>query len=319
MNGTLPARSLMEAMGERLALEWVAGRRGTGRMLRHEPDIMGGSALVGHLNLIHPNQIQVIGHDELAYLNGLRRNSRQDVLEQICGESAVMLIVCDGLETPATLTELAETNGVPLLCSALPGDEIINLLRYYLGDRLAETTTVHGVFMEVMGIGVLLTGDSAVGKSELALELVSRGHRLIADDAPEFARIAPDVLRGSCPPVLQDFLEVRGLGILNIRAMYGDSAIKRSKYLRLIIQLRQTEEVDPTTIDRLNGGRRMRDILDVEIPEITLPVAPGRNLAVLVEAAVRNHLLRMKGYLAGEDLADRQRRLIADDIGGGLP
>jgi HPr kinase/phosphorylase len=155
-----------------------------------------------------------------------------------------------------------------------------------------------------------------VGKSELALELISRGHRLVADDAPEFARIAPDILRGTCPHVLEDFLEVRGLGVLNIRAMYGDSAIKTSKYLRLVIALTHQANVNEADMDRLHGGRNVRLILGLEVPVIALPVAAGRNLAVMVEAAVRNHLLRLKGYYAGDDLAARQRRVMGQAESG---
>ena len=156
-----------------------------------------------------------------------------------------------------------------------------------------------------MGTGVLITGDSSIGKSELALELLTRGHRLIADDATEFSRIAPDTLNGTCPEMLRDFLEVRGLGILNVRAMFGDSAIKQSRNLRLIIVLQDLE--DAVKIDRLHGSRQIRVIQDVEIPEVTLPVGPGRNLAVLLEAAVRNHILISKGYDASEAFIERQK------------
>jgi HPr kinase/phosphorylase len=179
-------------------------------------------------------------------------------------------------------------------------------MQHYLATYFAEIITLHGVFMEVMGTGVLITGESSIGKSELALELLTRGHRLIADDATEFARIAPDTLNGNCPEMLRDFLEVRGLGILNVRAMFGDSAIKQNRNLRLIIVLQDLEEA--TEIDRLHGSRQMRSIQEVDIPEVTLPVAPGRNLAVLLEAAVRNHILIAKGYDASAAFIERQKQ-----------
>jgi HPr kinase/phosphorylase len=166
--------------------------------------------------------------------------------------------------------------------------------------------------MEVLGTGVLITGESSVGKSELALELLSRGHRLIADDAPVFIRVGPDVLDGSSPTLLQDFMEVRGLGVLNIREMYGDNALKSKKHLRLIIQLMRMSKKDREELDRLYGNRIKREILGVEIPEIMIPVAPGRNLAVLVEAAVRNHILRHAGQDATEQFIELQQRAIAD-------
>jgi len=193
-----------------------------------------------------------------------------------------------------------------MLSSELPVQEIVRNLQYYLSNYFAEKITLHGVFMEVMGTGVLITGESSIGKSELALELLTRGHRLIADDAPEFARLAPDTINGTCPEMLRDFIEVRGLGILNVRAMFGASAIKNNRNLRLIIVLQDMDEAQE--MDRLHGSMRNRSIMDVEIPEITLPVGPGRNLSVLVEAAVRNHILLTKGYDASKAFIERQRR-----------
>ena len=157
-----------------------------------------------------------------------------------------------------------------------------------------------------MGTGVLITGESSIGKSELALELLTRGHRLIADDATEFARTSPDTLNGTCPEMLRDFLEVRGLGILNVRAMFGASAIKQSRNLRLIVVLQDIDDAEK--MDRLHGSKQIRTIQNVDIPEITLPVGPGRNLAVLLEVAVRNHILNMKGYDASQAFIDRQKR-----------
>jgi len=211
---------------------------------------------------------------------------------------------------PDDLRAPAEAAGIPIWRSPMPSQEVITQIQYYHGGLYAQRATLHGVFMEVMGIGVLITGDPSIGKSELALELVSRGHRLVADDAPEFTQIAPDVLSGTCPELLRDFLEVRGLGILNIRALFGDSAIKQSKYLRLIIHLQKMSEDDIRGIDRLRGNRRTREALGVEIPEVTLPVAPGRNLAVLVEAAARTHILAMKGYDASQVFIERQQKQI---------
>ena len=220
------------------------------------------------------------------------------------------IIVGESLAVPADLIELAEQSKTALFRSTVPAARLISHLQYHISDLLADRVTLHGVFMEVMSIGVLITGDSCMGKSELALELLTRGHRLIADDAPEFSCIAPDTINGVCPPVLDGFLEVRGLGVLNVRAMFGDSAIKTNKYLRLIIRLEGMREEGGWEVDRLRGTIRMRSVLDVEIPEIVLPVAPGRNLAVLVEGAALNHIQHLKGYDAAQDFIDRQRRII---------
>ena len=218
---------------------------------------------------------------------------------------------------PHTQVRVAQGEPVP------PGDVLdmteversqraLDNLQYFGSLFLARKTTLHGVFLEVLGMGVLLTGDPAVGKSELALDLITRGSRLVADDAPEFTRIAPDIISGTCPPLLREFLEVRGLGILNIRAMFGDSAIKRTKYLRLIVHLKRMSSEQISGMDRLSGAHTNRDVLGVSVPQVTVPVAPGRNLAVLVESAVRNHLLRLKGYDATEVLIERQQQAILD-------
>ena len=169
-------------------------------------------------------------------------------------------------------------------------------MQYHLARKLAPRVTLHGVFMEIYSIGVLITGDSGAGKSELALELVTRGHRLVADDAPEFTQIAPDVLDGTCPELLQDMLEVRGLGVLNMRQMFGDTAVKKNKYLRLIVHLTPPSlEATPSGMERIIGDLGARRVLDLDVPTISLPVMPGRNLAVLTEAATRMHVLRAKG------------------------
>ncbi len=301
------ADSLFDAYRERLGLRWLGGRRGTGRALL-PPEAEAQISLIGHLNFIHPHRIQVLGTSELEYLHGLGKNSFQDALASLFSGASAMVIVTEDQPPPRRMLDLSRKSGIPLLGSTTSSERVIDHLNYFLNHILAEKTTLHGVFMEVMGIGVLLTGDAAVGKSELALELITRGHRLVADDAPEFVRIAPDILQGHCPEVLRDFLEVRGLGILDIRAMFGDAAVKRQKYLRLIVCLTEADRLKD--IDRLSGTWRTRKLLDVDIPEIYLPVAPGRNLAVLVEAAARNYILYHNGYDAAEAFVRRQRDFI---------
>lgn len=315
MDRALTVNQLFESHAEKLALEWVAGRAGEGRVVQLSSDEESTTArdipLVGHLNLIHPNRVQVLGRTELRYLASLGKNSHYDALARLFDESPAFIIVADG-ESPADeLCKHAEQASIPLFSSTLRSYKLIEHLRYYLTGMLAERVTIHGVFMEVRGLGVLLIGESGVGKSELALELVTRGHRLIADDAPEFSRIAPDSIRGACPELLQGFLEVRGLGVVNIRAMYGDSAIKKDKNLRLIVDLRPINDDDIRAIDRLVGTQQSEMVLDVAIPKVILPVAPGRNLALLIEAAVRNHILRLSGYVAAQDFIERQRHFFS--------
>jgi HPr kinase/phosphorylase len=306
MSTRLLISTLYDALKKKLGLEWVTGEEFGGRAIQAAADSTAEVSLVGHLNLINQHRIQVLGTKELDYLDKLRKNSRKDTISQLFSGQSDLVIIARGLEAPRDLVEAAAASRIVVLSAAPPSEETIQHLRYFLGNYLAEKLTLHGVFMEVMGTGVLITGVSSIGKSELALELLTRGHRLIADDAAEFARIAPDVLNGTCPEMLRDFIEVRGLGILNVRAMFGASAIKQSRNLRLIIVLQEMGEA--TTMDRLHGSRRTRTLMEVEIPEITLPVGPGRNLAVLVEAAVRNHILNIKGYDASQAFIERQKQ-----------
>lgn len=313
MTAPVTVRSLYDTLHKRLGLKWVAGRSGQARDVRGAARIPSDAPLVGYLNFIHRNRVQVLGTAELSYVRALGKNARADALARLFSAPTAMVIVTDGAGVPQAFKTRADADSLPLFATRLPGSELITHLQYHLAGLLTEKITLHGVFMEVIGIGVLLAGDSSVGKSELALELISRGHRLIADDAPEFARIAPDVLNGACPELLYGFLEVRGLGVLNIRAMFGDSAIKQSKYLRLIIRLKRLSDRQLRALDRLRGSRGTRRLLEVEVPEIMLPVAPGRNLAVLVETAVRNHILNLKGYDASQDLSDRQQHHIRRD------
>jgi len=268
--------------------------------------------MVGYLNFIHPPQVQVIGEPETAYLGDIDDAQRAHVLERLTAGATRLVVVADGQTLDIPIREAIENAGIAVFETSVSGHKAAYRLRHFLGEALARQITVHGVFLEVLSIGLLLIGDPGVGKSELALELINRGHRLVADDAPEFALLGPDDLNGGCPPVLQDFLEVRGLGILNIRAMFGEAAIKRRKQLGLIIRLVRPKSGTLDTPDRLTGTRTTRSMLDVTLPEITLPVAVGHNLSVLVEAACRDHLLRMQGQNSDEEFTARQAQAIAE-------
>jgi HPr kinase/phosphorylase len=216
------------------------------------------------------------------------------------------IIVAADLPPPSGLVAYADEHQIPLFSSPLPSPRLIDSLQFYLTHALAERVTLHGVFVEVLGMGILLTGRSGIGKSEIALELLSRNHRLVADDAVEIARIAPSVLEGRCPETLRGFLEVRGLGILNIRAMFGETAVEARRRLDLIVRFDEPNKQQLQEIDRLQAERRTCAILGVDIPEVVLMVAPGRNLAVLVEAAARNHIQLLRGLNPLADFMSQQ-------------
>lgn len=305
-------QGLVAQLGPRLRLRWLTPMP-TQPLALVSDDLPGGAAqsLVGSLNCIHPNRLQVLGLAEMHHLEDLSQASARETIERLFAARPAAVIFAQDIEPPAHFLAQAKRSGTPLLASPTSEEEIVDRLQYFLTYALAERTTLHGVFLEVLGMGVLLVGDPGVGKSELALEMVVRGgHRLIADDAPEMARIGPETLQGSCPELLRDFLEVRGLGVLNVRAMFGEGAVQQAEQLSLIVNMRSLDGEALARMDRLHGSLTSRTILGVAIPEITLPVAPGRNLAVLLETAVRHQILRLRGYDASADLIERQARSI---------
>ena len=235
-----------------------------------------------------------------------------DLIARLTAGGPAAVIVADGLELDAGLLAALKVAGIDTLSSAQPAPWIIDKLRRYLARALAETTERHGVFVDVLGVGVLLTGDSGVGKSELGLELISRGHGLVADDVVEVSRIAASTLEGRCPPLLKDFLEVRGLGVLNIRTVFGETAVRPKMILRLIVHLDRPSN-QRVLAERLPLHELSEEVLGVTIPKVVIPVAAGRNLAVLLEAAVRNWVLKNRGMDSTAEFVRRQQAAMAED------
>lgn len=302
-----------------LQWRWINAPQGAERIITRDTQAKERPSLVGPMNFNGAHRIQLLGPSELK-LFADRNQLDRDRFEYDLADCSDLFVVTDDQRTPRVLTQLAQAAGLAVFESSLPYHEVHKQLRRRLRQRLAEREIIHGVMMDVLGTGVLITGDASVGKSELALELISRGHILVADDAPEFTRIAPGTLESRCPPMLQDFLEVRGLGVLNIARMYGDAHTRARKILRFIVHLKAIhagtgahefhDMLAEVAGDRLAEPNTERLILGEPIPERTIPVAPGRNLAVLVEAAVRDHILRAGGYSATEDLVTRQHRAL---------
>jgi len=300
---------LFELAGAVLRLRWIAGREGGHRQLTSDTEQKPTLALIGHLNFVHPNRVQVLGCAEMDYLRRLDADDLARAVENLFSTELAAVVIANDETVPDALVDAARRTDTPLLASPLPSPELMQVLSHRMTQALAPSTTLHGVFLEVSGLGVLISGDPSVGKSELALELITRGHRLVADDALEVYAVAPDTLEGRCPPVLRDFMEVRGLGVLNIRRLFGETAVKHKKNLKLIIHLTPAERWH--VVDRLDMKAETRHILGIEIPEVRIPVAVGRNLAVLVEVAVRNHILRLRGVNTAEEFAARQREAMA--------
>lgn len=308
----ISVNQLFADKGDKLGLSWVAGQAGGTKLLTSDTVQKLSLALIGYLNFVHPNRVQVLGCAEMDYLRSLAPELLTQTVNKLFSTELAAIIVANGEKVPAELKEAANRTQTPLFTSPQQSPDLMSVLRHYLAQVLAESTVRHGVFMEVQGMGVMITGDSAVGKSELALELITRGHRLIADDVVEFYQVAPDTLEGRCPAMLQDFLEVRGLGVLNIRALFGETAVKLKKNLKLIVQLEKLTEKTMTQ-DRLQINAQTQAILDVTVPEVRIPVAAGRNIAVLVEVAVRNHILQLRGINSTQQFIERHDRMMAED------
>jgi HPr kinase/phosphorylase len=301
---------LFKETRRKLKLNWVAGLDGGDNQLNSQQVTKPSLALIGHLNFVHPNRVQVLGCAEMDYLRSLSIIAMQQAITNLYSTDLAAVVIANGEKPPQELINAANSFNTPLFTSPMQSPQLMDLLSHYLTQAMAETTSLHGVFIEVQGFGVMIKGSAAIGKSELALELITRGHRLIADDIADFYRISPERIEGRCPALLQDFLEVRGLGILNIRALFGDNSVKPTKPLDLIIQLELADLLNPQELDRLSVKMQHERVLGVPISKVVIPIAAGRNIAVLVEVAVRNHILLLRGVNATQQFSKRQKQMM---------
>ena len=301
-------RHLFDEKQERFSLSWVAGVGGAAKILDRDVANKSSNGLIGHLNLIHPNWVQVLSSTEIDYLQALSPTSFAEALALLERTGTLCLIVAGTDQIPQGLIDFANTSHTPLFRSPLPSVHLMWLMRHYMVKALAESTTRHGVFLDVLGVGVLITGDSGIGKSELGLELITRGNGLVADDVTDLFRVAPETLEGRCPELLRDFLEVRGLGMLNIRTMFGETAVRRKKGLKLIVHLERPLDGDVSQLERLPIHASHEEILGVKINTVSVPVVAGRNLAVLVEAAARNFVLQQRGIDTMQEFISRHEQ-----------
>ncbi len=292
----ISAEALFEEFRTTLHWEWIAGHAHPERHFDEAAirDARSAADLVGYLNYIHPNRVQIVGRREVAYLNEPDVDVTDRRISRIVTLEPPVLIVADAQVPPDRLVALCDRADIPLFVTEESAGHVIDVVRGYLGQHFAERTTRHGVFMDILGIGVLLTGESGLGKSELGLELISRGHGLVADDAVDLYRVSQTALEGRCPDLLMNLLEVRGIGLLDIKAIFGETAVRRKMRLKLIVHLVRKETMD-RDFERLPYEPLSEDILEVPVRKTVIAVDAGRNLAVLVEAAVRNTLLQLRG------------------------
>jgi HPr kinase/phosphorylase len=285
-----------------LPLELLAGRRGLDRQITNPYIQKTGLALAGFHEYLQAGRVLIYGESEVRFLEGLEPDARRRALGQSFATAVPCVLITGGLEPPPDLVTEAERAGVPLLTTHVGTATAIGKLTALLEDRLAVREVIHGVLLDILGLGVLMVGESGIGKSECALDLVVRDHRLVADDTVEVRRRTASIM-GSCPELTRHHMEVRGLGLINLRDLFGVASTRTSKRVELVVQL---ERWDPhREYDRLGLDEAYFDLLGLRIPLIRMPVAPGRNLAILVEVAARNQLLRTRGINAARELAAR--------------
>ena len=313
MSPSLKVQDFLDQYQDKLKLSFTTGQVGLSRSIQVSRQDMDTFDAVDYFNVIRTSSIVVVGYHESRYIHRLGIEEQTQLFKTLFKGPVGVIICSHGHPLPAAMTELCESREIPVLQSELGDSELLENIRYLISRALAETTNEHGVYIEVYSLGVFITGKTAIGKSELALSLITRGHRLISDDVTLFTRSTPEVVEGTSPRLLSDFLEVRGLGVVNIRAMFGANSLKQSMPLSLIVKMVELDKNNSTEFDRLGNNQATRNILGLDFPEVALPVAPGRNLAVLVEAAASNHLLHSSGYNAAQDFINRQNHEIANN------
>ncbi|HLS67629.1 MAG TPA: HPr(Ser) kinase/phosphatase [Pseudogracilibacillus sp.] len=289
----------------------VAGADGIHREISSNDISRPAFEMTGFFEYYPKERIQIIGQTEMNYFKNLSTLEKRDRAKRLCTDVTPGIIVSNWMDVPDVLLDAANDAGVPILKSARPTSRVIVRITNYLESRFAPTTAVHGVLVDIYGVGVLILGQSGVGKSETALELVKRGHRLVADDSVEIRQEDYDTLIGSAPPLIEHLLEIRGLGILNIMTLFGAGAVKKFKRISYVVQLELWD--DKKQYERLGIEEEMMKIMDVEIPKATIPVRPGRNLAVIIEVAAMNFRLKRMGVNAAADFSDQLATIISDN------
>jgi HPr kinase/phosphorylase len=307
----ISAEALFDAHRSSLKWEWIAGHAHPERRFDEVAvrDAQSAADLVGYLNYIHPYRVQIVGRREVGYLQESDSETQERRISRIVALEPPVLVVADGCTPPDRLVAMCERADIPLFCTQDSAGHVIDVLRGFLGQHFAERTSRHGVFMDILGLGVLLTGESGLGKSELGLELISRGHGLVADDVVDLFRVSQSAIEGRCPELLRDLLEVRGIGLLDIKAIFGETAVRRKMRLKLIVHLVRKETLE-RDFERLPYEPLHETVLGVPVRKAVIAVDAGRNLAVLVEAAVRNTVLQLRGIDTYKEFIKRHRELM---------
>ncbi len=289
-----------------LNLELVAGKKGLLKKITIPRIQKPGLALTGDTSNLHSGRLQILGKSEITYLNDLPGKKHRNVVEKICKIDLSAMVITRGNPVPPILLEEAEKNSIPLFTTNLLTSTFINRVTKFLEDKLTASTNIHGVLMDVFGVGILIVGKSGIGKSEAALDLILRGHRLVADDIVEIKKKPPATLSGMSSEIIKYHMEIRGLGIINIEDLFGVAAIRDRKVIEIVVEL---VEWDPKEeYDRLGMEEQHYPILDVKVPYLKIPVRPGRNVTTIIEVAARNHLLKQRGHFSAQEFDEKLAR-----------
>lgn len=315
MNGVI-VQELEQSREYHLELTLMAGQKGLKNTITHSQVQKMGLALTGFIQFINPERLQIIGNTEMAYFNTLTPGMQEKVIHQICSLPLSCLVITRGLEIPELLLREADEKDIPIFRTGIRSFEFIERVTQFLEEKLSATTSLHGVLMDVFGVGLLLLGKSGIGKSECALDLILRGHRLVADDMVHIQKRSPSSVIGSGFEVIQHHMEIRGLGILNIRSLFGVEAIREKKKIELVLELMEWDA--HREYDRLGFEEEKFSILGVELPMLRIPVTPARNLTTIIEVAVRNHLLKVMGYDSAVEFEKKLLRKMEGREGNGF-
>lgn len=293
---------------ENFKLKLIAGKDGIHREIIMSDISRPAFEMTGYFKYYPRERLQLIGRTEMAYFLSLNRLEQTERMERLCTDITPGIVVTRGMEIPEIMIEYANYAGVPIIQSPFKTTRVISRLTNFLESKYAPFTAIHGVLVDIYGVGVLIRGQSGIGKSETALELVKRGHRLVADDSVEIRQEDYDVLIGSSPPLIKHLLEIRGLGIIDVMSLFGAGSVINSKKLSLVINLEAWNQ--KTKYDRIGVDEETMKIMDVHIPTATIPIRPGRNLAVIIEVAAMNFRLKRMGVNAAEEFTDRLSKAI---------
>ncbi|HAR95891.1 MAG TPA: HPr(Ser) kinase/phosphatase [Deltaproteobacteria bacterium] len=302
----LTVQELTEDTAYGLELEFISGVKGAARKIYNTRIQKLGLIVAGFMIYLHPHRLQVLGNTEISYLKNLDADDARKIIQELCKLDIVAFVVTRNLKIPDYLIDESQQQNIPLLRTKLVTSVFIERVTKFLQEKLAPTGIVHGVFMEIMGVGVLILGRSGIGKSENALELVMRGHRLVTDDIVEVTKMGPIELFGRAPEMIKNLLEVRGIGIVDIRHLFGVSAVRDQKKIDLVVELMDWN--DTTDYDRVGLREEKYRLLGIDLPLVKVPVSPGRNVSAIIELACRNYILKKEGVHTAQELEARMLR-----------